>query len=460
MLTLNEAPRLCGEGLTVQTPHGRVRYLDLDKAATTPPFESVLEAVTRFMGRYGSVHRGAGDKSRWSTAVFERSVSEILDFVGAPASSYSLALAANTTGAVNKLVRLLKVGPDDAVLLSEFEHSSNDLPWRRAGRLVRIAADEAGAFDLGRFEEALKTTVVRGRKFVAVTGASNITGALTPLGEIADLAHAHGALLAVDAAQLVAHRPVDMAASGADFLAFAGHKMYAPFGCGVLVGRREFMSEAEPDDLGGGNVAFGSAESYALHADPFRRMTAGTPNAVGALAVALAGRRLRGSISFEAVVEHERAILSRAAEVLPALNGLRTYGEMGYDAGRKCAVLPFNLTGVPAGLVAARLGHEFGIGVRSGVMCQFGFVARLMGVAPEAVEAARKEALAGRGSSYGLVRASFGLGNVPEDVDRLAQALKRIRATPEGASDYRVDEKGAWVPRRSDAPDLDGLFQD
>lgn len=443
------------------TPQGKVRYLDLDKAATTAPFESVLDAVTRFMRRYGSVHRGAGFKSRWSTAVFERASAEVLSFIGASGGDYSLAFAGNTTTAINKLVRLLNIGPDDAVLLSEFEHSSNDLPWRRAGRMVRVPAEETGAFDMGRLEAALKETRVSGRKVVTVTGASNITGALTPIRDIAALAHAHGALVVVDAAQLAAHRPVDMAASGIDFLAFAGHKMYAPFGCGVLVGRRDFMAAARPDDVGGGNVRFGTAEAFDLHDDPFRRHTSGTPNAVGALAMALAGRTLVRTVGFDAVAEHEQAILARAREVFPSIEGLQTYCDMGYDAARKCAVLPFNLAGVPAGLVAARLGHEFGIGVRSGVMCQFGYVARLMGVPEEAVESARREALAGRpGGMYGLVRASFGLGNGPEDVDRLAEALRRIRDTPEAAAGYRLDEKGSWVPRQGAEVDVDDLFQD
>lgn len=457
-------PRLAGDDQRVDLPSGSVRYLDLDKAATTAPFETVLDGVSRFMRCYGSIHRGAGYKSRWSTSVFERSATEILSFVDAPSKDYSLAFAVNTTTAINKLVRLIAVGSDDAVLLSDFEHSSNDLPWRRGCRMVRIPADESGALDMARFEDALRRTRVKGRKFVTITGASNITGALTPIHDIAVLAHTYGALVIVDAAQLVAHRAVSMKGTAAggeiDFIAFAGHKMYAPFGCGVLVGRRDLMCNAEPDDIGGGNVQFGTSESYDLTTDPFRRMTAGTPNALGALAVALAGKELR-KCGFDAITAHEQDILERARSVFPALPGMHTYCDMGYDALRKCAVLPFNLKGIPADLVAARLGHEFGIGVRSGVMCQFGYVARLLGVRPEGVEAARREVLAGRsGGMYGLVRASFGLNNGPQDVDRLAAALRQIHDTPQAVDDYRVDEKGAWVPLKGTSVNVDDLFED
>ena len=239
---------------------------------------------------------------------------------------------------------------------------------------------------------------------LSVTGASNVTGECLPLAELAALAHKHGARIAVDGAQLVPHRRVDIAATGLDYLAFSGHKMYAPFGAGALIGRRDWLDAAPPYLAGGGavrRVTIG-ATSWA---DGAARHEAGTPNVVGAVALA-AACRFAASLSGDVVTAHESALL------VSLLDGLASVGARVHriwpDSIDRVPVVSFTLDGYPAPLVAAYLSAEHGIGVRDGKFCAHPLLARL-------------------GVPAGAVRASLGLGSQPDDVHRLIAALFRLR---------------------------------
>ena len=349
------------------------------------------------------------------------------------------------------------------MLLSEFEHSSNDLPWRSLNP-IRIPAGDDGVLDLNVLEDHLARRQGGGRVLVAVTGASNLTGALTPLGEIARLTHRHGGWLFVDAAQLAGHRAISMRGSGQgdhlDFLAFPGHKMYAPFGAGVLLGDARLLSATEPDEIGGGTVDFVTPARYDLAPEPFRRENSGTPNAVGIVAMAVAGQVLKHKIGFAAIDEHEQDLLDAARRRFPRIDGLRVLGELDYSARRKCAILSFTLEGHPHALLAARLSHEFGIGVRHGHLCQFAYVARLLGLSAAEVAAIRGEVLAGhREAMYGVVRASFGISNRVEDVLRIGDALEEIAATPQRKQLYTRNAAGEWIPKGLPAIDAAEFFR-
>ena len=203
--------------------------MNLDYAASTPAMAAVWDAVEAFMPWYSSVHRGSGVKSQVSTAAYEGARDAVAGFAGARAGD-AVVFVRNTTEAVNVLAAALP--PGARVLSSAVEHHSAMLPWRRHDvRLLPFAGspDEL----LGACERALRAARI---DLVAVTGASNVTGEVWPVAELAALAHEHGARLFVDAAQLAPHRPIDMAGAGIDFLAFSGHKLYAPFGAGALVG--------------------------------------------------------------------------------------------------------------------------------------------------------------------------------------------------------------------------------
>jgi len=454
--TLSSFPPLVGAGRRVATILGReVPYLDADSAATTQPFALVAQRVQEFLARYGSVHRGSGANSRYATQLFTAAQEKIFRLVGGDPRRLAMCITSNTTTAINKLRRKLDLQPErgDRLFFSEFEHTSNDLPWR-AAQPVRIPTLDDGTLDLESLDRQLAAAPAGGRKLVAVTGASNLTGALTALGDVARVAHRRGAWIAVDAAQLVAHRAINMEGSGEgdhlDFLAFSGHKMYAPYGAGVLLGDRSVLGARPPDDFGGGTVDFVTHSSFDLTADLFRRENPGTPNAVGLAAMALAGVVLTDVVGFEAIVEHERELLDAARRRWPSIPRLRVLGEMDYSAARKCAILSIVMEGVDHGLLAARLAHEFGIGVRHGHLCQFANLSRLLDLSAAEVDRVRRAVLAGdRNAMYGVVRASFSLGNRVEDTDRLADALEEIAGTLDRNGWYAQAASGAWQPCQS-----------
>jgi selenocysteine lyase/cysteine desulfurase len=230
-------PRVLGNDLQVECVGGRMqRYANLDYAASAPVMTDVWNAVEAFMPWYSSVHRGSGYKSQFATAEYEGARDVVARFVGARPGD-GVVFVRNTTEAINVLSASLPTGT--RVLSSPVEHHANMLPWRRHD--VRLLPFTSSADELlDATEHALRAERT---DLLAVTGASNVTGEVWPVAELAALAHRHGAELFVDAAQLAPHRAIDMARSGIDHLALSGHKLYAPFGAGALVGR---LRDGEP----------------------------------------------------------------------------------------------------------------------------------------------------------------------------------------------------------------------
>ena len=200
--------------------------MNLDYAASAPALGAVADRAAELLPLYSSVHRGAGYASVVCTSAYEAARGEIASFVGARDGDV-VVITRNTTDALNLLATA--VGP---VVYLDIEHHANLLPWQaRRGRVVPARATLGETIAAIRAELACRPAAV-----LAVTGASNVTGECLPLAELAQVAHRYGARIAVDGAQLVPHRRIDMAAAGLDYLAFSGHKIYAPFGAGVLVG--------------------------------------------------------------------------------------------------------------------------------------------------------------------------------------------------------------------------------
>src|SRR5579875_2469012 len=241
---------LVGDGLAVPCVDGSERpYLSLDAAASTSAFVSVAARVTEFLPRYSSVHRGAGYKSQLATAAYEAARDAALSFANHADREDVAIICRNTTEAVNHLAYRLRLAPDDVVLTTVVEHHANLLPWARVATRRYVECCEDGTFTT---EDVVAGLARSPRPAVlAITGASNVTGWLPPLAEILDAAHAYGVPVALDAAQLAPHRPIP---PGADFVAFSGHKMYAPFGAGALVGARATFDEGDPFLAGGGAV--------------------------------------------------------------------------------------------------------------------------------------------------------------------------------------------------------------
>lgn len=424
--------RNCVVGVDESVPvlgGGQRPYLGLDNAASTPPLKAVMDAVNAFMPGYSSVHRGAGLKSQRATQAYEDARATVAGFVGADPDEHTVIFGKNCTEAINKLSYRLPLGADDVVLVSLLEHHSNDLPWRARARVVHIGADAQGRLDEAHLEHLLRTHAGH-VKLVAVTGGSNVTGLMPDIHGLAEKAHAAGAQILVDAAQLAPHRAIVMRPLDdprhLDYVALSAHKLYAPFGTGALIGRRDTFEHGEPEHRGGGTIEFVSADEVTWAAAP-ERDEAGSPNVVGAIALAAALRALQG-IGMAAIAQHEAGLTSYALQRLSKVNELRVYGEARPDqAVGRLGVIPFNLLTRSHSFVAAVLSAEHGIGVRNGCFCAHPYLTHLLGITPTAARAIREQmALGDRRAMPGMVRVSFGLHNTVGDVDRLVDALTRI----------------------------------
>jgi selenocysteine lyase/cysteine desulfurase len=406
-------------------------YVNFDNTASTPILRDVKETVDRFLEWYSSVHRGAGFKSHVATRAFEDARQIVAAFVGADLRDHTVIFGKNTTEAMNKLARRFPFEPGDVVLVSLMEHHSNDLPWRAVAKVVHVGLDERGALDEADFDR--KLAEYQGRvKLVAITGASNVTGIINPVHRLAAKAHAAGAQIAADCAQLAPHRRIQMGdlsdPEHLDYVALSAHKMYAPLGTGTLIGRRDTFARGEPDYRGGGTIDIVTTE-WVEWAEPPDRDEAGSPNVVGAVALAAAMQAL-DAIGMDAIAAHEAELTAYALERMARIPGTVLYG----DTDPACAmnrlgVIPFNLANASHFLVGAILGTEYGIGVRNGCFCAHPYVLHLLDIDEEQAERVRQDMVAhDRSTMPGLVRASFGMYNTAEEVDALIAGLEDIAA--------------------------------
>jgi selenocysteine lyase/cysteine desulfurase len=448
--------RIVGIDQQVPVLDGRlVPYVNLDNAASTPALADVLEAVNRFMPLYASVHRGTGFKSRLSTAAYDRAHEIIGHFVGAELDTNAVIFGKNTTEAINKLSYRLQLPRDAVVITTQLEHHSNDLPWRSKAEVVHVRATPEGRLDEEDFDRQLARHAGR-VALVAVTGASNVTGFLQPVHRLARKAHAVGARILVDAAQMAPHRQVDMRPDDdpehLDFVTLSAHKMYAPFGTGALVGPKAVFLQSAPEYTGGGTVEVVTLDDVAWAGLPDRE-EAGSPNVVGAVAMAAAAKVLM-DVGMDRIAAHEEALLRYAVEGLLSVPGVTIYGEI--DPARmneKVGVIPFNLERMSHFLLAAILGYEGGIGVRSGCFCAHPYVVHLLNLDHDEAATWRDQILHGdRSHMPGMVRMSFGCYNSQEDVDRLVEMLERV-ARGSYLGDYRLDVRsGEYFPANWQEP--------
>ncbi|WP_051341422.1 aminotransferase class V-fold PLP-dependent enzyme [Pseudonocardia spinosispora] len=440
-------PRVFGTDSRTTLADGRdVRVVQLNNAATTPPFERTLRETEQFLGAYGALHRGAGPRARATVEAVEQALGRIQRFIGQPADN-GLLFCANTSAAINQLARLLPLSTEDVVLTSEIEHTSNNLPWRynTQARVVDVRADDSGALDLEHLDELLAAHAGRVR-LLAVTGASNLTGFCPDLRGLADRVHAAGALLFVDAAQLAPHRRIDMAESGVDALAFSAHKVYAPFGLGVLSVPRHVLDRA-PADPGGGSIDMITDSGSVLWSPSAERHQTGTWNATGIVALGASCAELLDA-GWDVVEGHERALVRYAAAELATVSGIRmTVPAERYLTDDRIGTFPFLVPGQHHAKVAAVLEHEHGIEVRAGTICNHRLVRRWLAVPDDEQARIEAEIEAGdRLASYGIVRASLACHSSVDDVDRLVEALRSI--TTEGPRlEYRaVPEHETYEP--------------
>ncbi len=422
--------RIVGINTRVPLHNGEMRrYINFDNAASTPALRDVLDTVNEFMLWYSSVHRGTGFKSKVATQAYDDAHRIVAEFVGANRRDHTVIFGKNTTEAINKLSYRLPLEKEDVVLVSLLEHHSNDLPWRARAQVEHIKADPLGRLDEADLDRLLNR--YKGRvKLVAITGASNVTGHLPNIHQIAEKVHAAGAQLLIDCAQLAPHRRVSMGAlddpAHLDYVAISAHKMYAPFGTGALIGRRDTFEQGEPEYRGGGTIEIVTVDAVEWSAPP-ERDEAGSPNVAGAVALAAAINTLN-KIGMDVIADHEAELTAYILERLATIEDVLVYGDTDpKSAPHRLGVIPFNVKGLSHFLVAAILGTEYGIGVRNGCFCAHPYLLHLLGLSPDEAQRVRHEILANdRHDMPGLTRISFGLYNTAEEIDVLIQALINI----------------------------------
>ena len=430
---------------------GTVTGINFDNAASTPPLKRVRDAVNGFADVYSSVHRGTGYKSRLATEAYEQARELVARFLGVDERSQVVICVKGTTDALNRIAAEQARHDGRQVLVTEMEHHADLLPWRHRSGHVMVELSSDGHIDLDAIEEELK----RGERkigLVAVCGASNVTGFVSPIHAVAELAHRHGALISVDAAQLAPHHRIDIRPADdpghLDFVSLSGHKMYAPYGTGVLVAPRDFFAGA-PEVMGGGAISIVTWDDT-VWADLPDREEAGSPNVIGAVALGVAIETLL-ELGFDEMLRHEVELGSSLHTRLGLIPGVAVLG--GADASAsapRLGLASFVVDGLHHGLVAAALSHEWGIAVRNGCFCANPYVFHLLHMNKQAVEAVEGEVTSGhRKALPGAVRASLAPYNTAQELDRFVEAVThiargRLKATYEQAPDGTFSPAGGW----------------
>ncbi|CAM5386170.1 aminotransferase [Streptomyces spiroverticillatus] len=421
---------------------GEVTYAALDYAASAPALQRVWDDVAAYAPYYGSVHRGAGYLSQLSTDLFENSRVTVHEFLDCRDSD-QVVFTRSTTDSLNLLAAVLPA--DCQVFVFETEHHASLLPWQDAN-VTYLNAPRTPAQAVETLERALADRDPYGPALVCVTGASNVTGEIWPVRELAAAAHAHGARIVLDAAQLAPHHPVSVRDLDVDWVAFSGHKLYAPFGSGVLAGRADWLQDAEPYLAGGG-----ASKKVARRADggvdvewhtTAARHEAGSPNVIGVYSIASACKALTDA-GFDNLVRREQALVRKVREGLAEVPAVKVLSLFGDDAPR-VGVISFVVEGWNSSHFAAALSAEYGIGVRDGLFCAHPLVRTLLGSDPQDPgECGAPEAEPGE-RSLNAIRVSFGAGTPDEHVERFVGAVKELVAN--GAQwNYRT-EGGRCVP--------------
>ena len=421
----------------------KVTYAALDYAASSPALQRVWDDVAAYAPYYGSVHRGAGYLSQLSTDLFEQSRRTVEEFLGLRDDDQVVFTRA-TTDSLNLLAGALPAGT--RVFVFETEHHASLLPWRREGVTVDyLRAPRSHADAVAALDEAL-TGAGEGPKLFCVTGASNVTGEIWPVAELAATAHRHGARIVLDAAQLAPHHRVSVRDLDVDWVAFSGHKLYAPFGSGVLAGRSDWLDAAEPYLAGGGATRTVAREvdgSVAVewNSGPARH-EAGSPNVIGAYAIASACRAL-SEAGFDALEAREQQLIARLKAGLAEIPEVRVLSLFGDDSAR-VGVLSFVVQGWNSSHFSAALSAEYGIGVRDGLFCAHPLVRTLLGGEDaEPSECGAPEPSLPGERSLNAIRVSFGAGTPDEHLERFLAAVRELVA--DGAAWTYRSEGGRCV---------------
>ncbi|MGP4008227.1 cysteine desulfurase [Streptomyces sp. 4N124] len=390
-----------------RTMDSGARLVYLDSGATTQKPLQVLDAEREFyLTHNAAVHRGAHQLAGEATEAYESARRTIARFVGA--AEDEMVFTKNTTEGINLVAYALgnagRVGPGDRIVVTEMEHHANLVPWQQLAERTGATLDWFGLTDEGRLDLTRTDELLDERtKVVAVSHQSNVLGTVNPVRELADRAHEFGALVVVDGAQSVPHRPVDVTELGADFVAFSGHKMLGPNGIGVLWGRRELLTDLPPFLTGGSMIEIVEMD-HSTFLPPPQRFEAGVPMTSQAVGLAAAVAYLE-SLGMAEVAAYEDQLTARALDLLGEIPGVRIVGPR--DLTDRGSAVSFTVDGIHPHDVGQIL-DERGVAVRVGHHCARPIVKR-----------------------YGIpatTRATFYVYNTPAEVDALVEGVRAAQA--------------------------------
>lgn len=386
-----------------RTVESGARLVYLDSGATTQKPLQVLDAERDFyLTRNAAVHRGAHQLAGEATEAYEGARHTVARLIGA--EDDEIVFTKNTTEGINLVAYALgnarRVGPGDRIVVTEMEHHANLVPWQQLAERTGATLDWFGLTDEGRLDLTRVDELLDERtKVLSLTHQSNVLGTLNPVRRLADRAHAFGALVVVDGAQSVPHRPVDVRELGADFLAFSGHKMLGPSGVGVLWGRRQLLADLPPFLTGGSMIEVVEMDRTTFLPPP-QRFEAGVPMTAQAVGLAAAVDYLQ-RLGMAEVAAHEDQLTARALELLGEIPGVRIVGPR--ELTDRGSAVSFTVDGIHPHDVGQIL-DERGVAVRVGHHCARPIVRR-----------------------YGIpatTRASFYVYNTPAEVDALAEGVR------------------------------------
>lgn len=414
-------------GADVKVPIANGEYvnsINFDNAATTPPLFAVLKEINDFAPWYSSVHRGAGYKSQLSSDVYDNARNVVEDFVHADKDNDVVIFTKNTTESINLLSYVLSEQSEsqDVILSTWMEHAANDLPWKDNFIVDYVEIDSWGRLSITDLER--KLIEYKGRvKLVTVTGAANVTGYINPIHEIAAITHKYGSKIMVDGAQLVPHASVDMMPANApehiDYLAFSAHKMYAPFGTGVLIGPKIEFEKSKPL-LRGGSTYRLYTHNRLQWLPPPQKDEAGTPNVMGVVALSAAIRTL-SELGMNNILNLEKSLYDYAVKHMRRVPYIHFYSDTTKDD--TVSIIPFNMDNISHQSMAKILAGEAGISVRNGLFCAHPYCEKLLGLSKADIEYYFNNINA---PLPGMVRVSFGLYNTFKEIDKFVDTLYLI----------------------------------
>ena len=399
----------------------KVVPINFDNAATTPAFKIVKENISSCMNMYGSIGRGAGIKSLETTEIYEFSRDTVLEFFDLKESNdYTVIYVKNTTEGINLLADTLLNDTKGEVLCTRMEHHANDLPWRKKAEVLYLETDKEGKLIVDNLEYMMKTNNI---KVVTVTGASNVTGYTNDINKIAKIAHKYEAIIVVDAAQLIAHKKIDVLGKDKDeyidFLVFSGHKMYAPFGAGAIVGRKALLANGKPFLRGGGavDIVFDSEEYWGKVPYSYE---AGTPNYFGVIGIISSMMKLK-EVGFDNIELYENRLRDYLFSEIKYIPNIIEYGCA--ECENRLSLLSINLNNKDHATVARELSRLREIAVRDGCFCAHSYVKRLLGLSDQETKMYLYDEKLQR---PGLVRISLGLYNNIYEIDEFLNTLEYI----------------------------------